>query len=361
MKPGLLIVVFFMFIGFSLRAQRDFKPGYVILNNQDTVFGQIDYRGEKLMSSLCKFKSKDSLSVKNYLPGEISGYRFIDGKYFVSKEINSNFALKKTVFLEYLVKGAISFYFYRDDSGDHYFIEKQGESIADLPYDEGIKYDKDHSLYAFNSTRHVGILKYNLKEAPDLFGSIERIKKPEKNTLIELSKKYQSEVCKNENCIVYEKKRSKFKWAIEPIYSYESFNITSSDRLDFNETGMNLFIWLPETNEKLYLKTGLLMGIAHEIHLLKFPLQLQYVYPSVKFRPVLNGGFNIYSAQDSYVRDIFFSWHAGVGFLYKIYNKVSLSTSMNAEFAPPVFSLTDFLLFLQHGSYSIEIGLHIEL
>ncbi|HLO90715.1 MAG TPA: hypothetical protein VK172_06060 [Lentimicrobium sp.] len=44
----------------------------------------------------------------------------------------------KKVFLEILIKGKISIYYLRDLEGDHYFIEKEGQPLINLPYKEGI-------------------------------------------------------------------------------------------------------------------------------------------------------------------------------------------------------------------------------
>jgi len=42
-----------------LTAQTNFKPGYIIKNSADTLYGKIDYRGDLLMGSICRFKSEN--------------------------------------------------------------------------------------------------------------------------------------------------------------------------------------------------------------------------------------------------------------------------------------------------------------
>ena len=78
---GLLLLVFLSSTGL-VRAQSNFKPGYIIKNPGDTIYGQIDYRGDLIMGRTCKFKSDDNTVVK-YFPGDIIAYRFIDGKYYI--------------------------------------------------------------------------------------------------------------------------------------------------------------------------------------------------------------------------------------------------------------------------------------
>ncbi|MFW5658286.1 MAG: hypothetical protein ACOCYF_02455, partial [Bacteroidota bacterium] len=60
-----------------LHAQTDFRPGYIIQNAGDTVYGEIDYRGDLLMGRLCRFKEADN-SIKDYSPYDIAAFRFID-------------------------------------------------------------------------------------------------------------------------------------------------------------------------------------------------------------------------------------------------------------------------------------------
>lgn len=104
--------------------------GYVITNPGDTLFGEIDYRGDLLMGKLCRFKDNNG-EEQEFLPAGIQGYRFIDSKYYISLEVNG-----RNVFLEYLINGKVSIYYLRDDAGDHYYIDKEGEVMKEIPYNE---------------------------------------------------------------------------------------------------------------------------------------------------------------------------------------------------------------------------------
>ena len=68
---------------FQVKSQTDFRPGYVIKNEGDTVYGVIDYRGDQLMSKVCKFKNSNN-KLFSYSPFDIQSFRFVDGKYYVS-------------------------------------------------------------------------------------------------------------------------------------------------------------------------------------------------------------------------------------------------------------------------------------
>ena len=98
MKLKNLIKLLFLFLFGGLNAQTDFRPGYIIETTGDTLYGDIDYRGDLLMGKLCKFRDKHK-NITEYAPSNLSSFRFIDSKYFTSKEVNG-----KNIFLEYLLK-----------------------------------------------------------------------------------------------------------------------------------------------------------------------------------------------------------------------------------------------------------------
>ena len=87
-KYKLLIII--LIISISVFAQTDFRPGYVVKTVGDTLFGEIDYRGDKKMSEICRYRVNNKSKVTSFQPGEIYGFRFIDSKYFVSKNVNGS-------------------------------------------------------------------------------------------------------------------------------------------------------------------------------------------------------------------------------------------------------------------------------
>jgi hypothetical protein len=101
-KKGLVFWVWLISTGF-LYAQNDFNPGYVITIKGDTLFGKIDYRGDLYMKSICRFMTAEN-TINEYTPHDILAYRFIDSKYYISREVDG-----KSVFLEYLIKGKSMF------------------------------------------------------------------------------------------------------------------------------------------------------------------------------------------------------------------------------------------------------------
>jgi len=358
-----IIILPFLFIIIGLNAQTDFRSGYVILNSNDTLHGIIDYRNDLSMGSICRFKLDKNAIEKIYYPDEIIGYRFNDSKYFITKDLSNSNSKKGKVFLEFLIKGKLNVYFYQDEIGDHYYIEKQGFDLIELPYEEGIKY-KDNAPYYYQSTQHIGLLELYLQDAPDLRSNIESIKKPEQDILIMLARDYHNEVCKNEQCIIYEKKESPVKFSLEPLVGYEKFaQVEDYTSGSFIEYGANLYIWMPRSSEKIYFKTGIAFAKIGNTRFYKVPLQLQYVYPSNLFRPIASLGINYYAFNISGGHYPFHLLHASGGFIYKILKNTYLSANISGEFTP----IWDKIMFrtdsrrIQLVSYSLNVGLYIEL
>lgn len=147
------IVIVCIFYTASLYGQNDFFEGYIIKNNNDTVYGLIKLGGFVQNAKECVFKKDPYSKTTKYFPSDLLGYKFIKGKYFVSEmisyQLNSesikkikhvdfdrnkgtfyldnetinelksdstigvqNELINKNVFLEYLINGNIDIYAY---------------------------------------------------------------------------------------------------------------------------------------------------------------------------------------------------------------------------------------------------------
>lgn len=350
MKIRGLIFLGLIFTSGLINAQTNFRPGYVIKTIGDTLIGEIDYRGDYLMGEVCRFKLKDTDEEFKYSPDDIISYRFDESKYFVSKELNM-----KRVFMEFLIKGKINIYYLRDHDGDHYFLEKEGIGINEIPYEEGIKY-KGTARYFYQSNKYKGILNYYMQDASEFQSRIAKLGKPDHFSLVKLAEDYHNKICKDESCIIYEKKIPPIKLSFEPLIGFEKFNQPYSNIGSVYEFGANLFIQLTRDNENLYFKTGIFYAFNDSIHLYKVPLQFQYLFPSKQFRPKVNIGFNIYKLGT----EMLATPHIGIGFISKLYKSVNFSATINSDFAP-LFPVLVGDAKLGVFSYSFEAGLYIEL
>jgi hypothetical protein len=346
---GLIITAFFL-TSCLLRAQTDFRSGYIINLNGDTLTGEVDYRGDFIMGEMCRFRMNGSKHDTTFYPRDIFGYRFVDGKYFISKEVNG-----KKAFLEYLINGIVSIYYLKDDMGDHYFLDKNGSDIVEIPpYKEEIKYN-DGIPYMVKSAAHIPFLYFYMQDAPGLRSDIENLKKPDHGSLIKLAKDYHNLVCLNSSCIIYEKKMPLVRLDIElsgGIIKYTSDDV--NDKYYFH-TGLLAHLWMPATSEKLFLRFGVLYSTleagVNKFRDFKFPIQLEYKYPKGVIRPNFALGLNVLSTVN-----LAPSFMLGIN--VKLHNKIFWGIKYDIDF----YGKESFPLFPRSlRSQSILTGILIEL
>ncbi len=289
-----ILIILFVLSASTLYAQTDFRPGYVITNSYDTIYGQIDYRGDKLMGQICKFKPTGN-NITEYSPKDIVAYRFIDSKYFISKEVAG-----KVMFLEFLIKGQVNIYYLRDKGGNHYYIDKGDMSIAEIPYDEKIITIDDKTLLS-KSKKHIGILSYYMQDAPEIQTQIAKIKEPDHNNLIKVAENYHHEVCKDgEDCIIFEKKQPIIKVSVDLTAGFVAYR----DLNQSFQSGVLLNLWIPRINEKIYFRTGFLYSKIEDDEtdnlrtptwsVYKIPVMLEYMYSKFAIKPKVAYGMNFY-------------------------------------------------------------------
>jgi len=325
-----------------LIAQTEFRPGYIISNTNDTIFGEIDFRNDKFMSEKCRFKSGNG-EIVFYTPEELLGYRIYNSKYFVSKRING-----KNVFLEFLINGQINIYYKYDETGLHYYLEKVGEKIIEMPYKE--QYVVQNGIRnLIKSTDHIGLLTYYMQDAPELKSSIYKIDKPEHTNLIKLAEDYHNIVCKDHECIIYEKKMFSFKLEIEVqggmnllTGSGTIHQLLSSNHIrswNSQATGIIFHISSPMLSEKYILRTGIQYSkhvdyVSHEnissFGFYTIPVGIEYLRPRGFIRPTYALGINIVTIP----HHSFVEFSLGAGLNFKITNWVLLGVNYNIDIYP---------------------------
>ncbi len=330
-----------------LNAQTDFRPGYIIKTTGDTIFGQIDYRSDLLMSSLCKFKDVDN-TITYYSPIDIGAFRFLDSKFYVSRKVDGAY-----FFLEFLIKGKVNIYYMRDENGDHYYVEKENVGLTKIPYEEGIR-NIDNKAYYYESTKHTGLLYYYMQDAPELQARIQSIRKPAHRNLIKLAEEYHNAVCKDEKCIVYHKSSPLIKVLPEIISGV--INYTNAEGIIqklYFQTAIIGHIWMPRLSEKAYFRTGVIFSQLYldgeKSNVYKIPCQIEYIYPRGTFRPRIAYGLNFFYP-------IYQSVSFNLGGNIKLSEKLFLSVTSDIEFHPIMLIVPESRL-----SHSFQIGLFVNL
>ena len=306
--------------GFS---QTDFRPGFYITWNNDTVYGLVDYRGENRNSSFCIFKENQESEPIQFEPSEIQAYRFVDSKYFVSKKINTTEG-EKQVFVEFLVNG-IKDLFYYDNA---YFIEGENGVLIKLKDEIKDEYIEGKGTFRHETFEYIGVLKAIFADCKEIQSQIDKAKLEHKS-LINLTKKYHNYVCDDEKCIIYEKQLPLLKFYIAPQIGGEAsslqFDSGLFSKFDFVQTyypslGFVISTSLPKISEKLSLDIGIDIGKSdyygyykneldfaieyNDAHINLVSLQpsgaLKYTFPKGKIRPTFALGLlsNFFISKD---------------------------------------------------------------
>ena len=222
MRKDLLIFLLLLLSLNVLKAQKNYNPGFIITMDNDTIPGLIDSRGAMRNALTCSFKKTNEDQSTDYLPIEIQAYGFVDGKYYVSRDIYMGKDTIK-VFLEYLINGIVDIYYYRDVNDDYYFIEKENINLTELDNKnkviqiDGIDYIKSNKNY-------LGILKYAFNESPEIQKKTESFTLTH-NNIIDIARDYHEYVCKGEECIIYEKKKNFMRFKLQPIIAVDFHSI----------------------------------------------------------------------------------------------------------------------------------------
>ena len=330
-----------------LNAQSDFRPGYIISTTGDTIFGEIDYRGDLSMSNVCRFKNGEN-EITEYHPNDINAFRFIDSKYYISREIK-----QKQVFLEYLIKGKINIYYMRDDMGDHYYLDKEDVELTEIPYEEGTKYVGEKQVF-YESKKHIGILTYYMQDAPELKSEIQSLKKPKHQNLIKIAEDYHNAVCDGEKCIIYEKSAPLIKIQPELVLGVINYsNVENLKDISYMHGGLIVHIWMPGTNEKMYFRTGVTFSQldfdGQKKNYYKIPCQFEYIYPKGIVRPRIAYGLNFYIPSYQTVS-------VDMGANIKLSETFFLGATSDIEFNSTLLMVPNSLL-----SYTLKLGLFLNI
>ncbi|PVY44234.1 outer membrane beta-barrel protein [Pontibacter virosus] len=312
-------------------AQSDYKPGYVVMPQGDTLQGQVSYRTDALGKTI-GFKKTSQSATTSYTANDIAGYGFPGDRNFRTRTLDHADTLAaEYVFMQELVRGTMSLYLYRGT----FFVEKNDNS------------SKLHKLYITKETyvnnygvtaqrdinHHVRVLNTLMLDCFAMLSKIERVKLAEKN-LVDLVKEYNSCAGGAEEQTTF--KESKKWFAIKPGFvgaiSHTSLNFSASDETylhlehaEFNTNtyptfGIALLLNSPRINE---LASLLVEGryftnsyqadpsyvwfdsyydnqIEIELSAIKLTTALRYDFAGKTLQPFVNaGGFvNLFNQRD---------------------------------------------------------------
>ncbi len=208
-RTGLVLMILLSFVS-TISGQ--FKPGYIIGNDNDTTYGYINFEGSALNCDHCRFKSLPESVEHIYYPGEIKAFRFNGSKYFMTVEIKDNNESKK-VFIEWLIQGRASILSYSPlNMKTRFFLLHENDSLTELINTtkairtKDVKTTNNQEIeYLHSQNEYIGILLYYLRDCPSITGNIQTTALSS-GSLIKIAKKYQEKTCPGKDCLLFEDK-----------------------------------------------------------------------------------------------------------------------------------------------------------
>ena len=382
--------------------QKDYKRGYIITLDNDTIYGSVDLKSNYKNSRSCNFLSDEDQISKAFGPADIKAYRIENNKYYVARAITLN-NNKEVVFLEFLVDGIVDLYYLKESTSEYYFIEKDTALIL-LSNDEKkviekstVASGKDDKVYLTTSNQYIGILKYLFQDSPEVMKEIPNTRFDYK-PLINLTKDYHESVCKDYSCIDYTKSTGMSVY-LEPtvglIHSTMGLKTSDDHAQDFNPYVGLAFRF---RNAKRLYRWNFLTGInyssvefrgdfensiystpsqpieLHHIYLkysyLSIPLTIEYALPARKLQPffsasfnniiILNSEYEVYKFDNTIPETThFLTWqfgfNGGMGLCYNLKNSSYFFLKADFEYRMPSANLRNILDY--YRVYSIMVGM----
>jgi hypothetical protein len=328
----------------------EYQPGYYISLSGDTIHGAIAFLDVKQRSKYCRFKQqgKDSLSI--YSPNDIRGYRYTDGRLYVSKKV-SRINGEESVFIECLVEGYLCAFLLTDTSGNHFYLGRSNEPLLEVPYKDGVKHivsqksnvqgEKD-GWYHYQTREHIPILAKQLNDVPQIANRIKRTKILNRHIFVDLVKDYNNMRCDSVRCIVYKTNEPSMRVALEPVVGMTYFWEPQKTVVQGGLAGVFSF---PNDNVTLQVKTGLLVsqyddsGTAKMFYTIPFQLQYPFIFQKTVVR--LYWGENIIIDGPHWGDFFELGWTSSIGgdFVYRINKKASVLAGVGITMSPLMFSL----------------------
>src|SRR6478609_5778328 len=84
----LALIVMFLVVNQCMYAQKNFVQGLVVLNNGDTLRGQIDYRNWEVNPLNIQFQ--DNGGIKKFSPEDLAGFEIQNEDIYISRTITKD-------------------------------------------------------------------------------------------------------------------------------------------------------------------------------------------------------------------------------------------------------------------------------
>lgn len=243
---------------FSVQVQAQTNPldGYIITNDNDTVWGTIDYVSAKRCNGGCLFRKHSESEFKMYHPTEIRGYRLADnGAYYVTKTFPVE-DVNTTFFAEYLLKGGVSLYRFSGEVTDYYYLEDEQGTVAVIKdYDvTGLSEQSAREIKESALRPAIRLLSKSQKAGTDLW---KWSLSPER--LISITREYNETFCQESgDCVQFQNderqaRGEQFSWRVEAGTKFSQMKVddTISDTRCIPFVGVGVDVVFPRFSHNM--------------------------------------------------------------------------------------------------------------
>lgn len=308
-----------LFLSFVVPAQKLFEPGY-ILQNGDTLRGEIKRTllGEVINS--CEFKSSSEAQSVTYQASEIDGFGFNEDLHYIAAKVDLT-DVPESVFLERVLAGPMNLYLLDLEVRDYFFVGTNGE-IHELRYNEVSIVDKETGkTYKKFMSDYKGLLLYLFQGYDQMTPYVESATYTY-NSLVRVVKKYNKLVCPECN---ESKSRKNDYYVIEPSLGVRFFytqlgrkdESIYTSRINSDFWGARFVKVKAATNHRLATGIGVFFTqhdhkfypdfyiqgqdyILHRYNLVEVPVSIEYFFGNRQLKGVLRAQTQVGYMKDGY-------------------------------------------------------------
>ncbi|MFB6319504.1 outer membrane beta-barrel protein [Saccharicrinis sp. FJH54] len=307
MKKKYYLFLSFIIVFTNCWAQFDFRDGYIIKLNRDTIWGKVKYNITSEKYESCSFKT--DAGVKNFKPDNLLGYGFKEGNFYISGIVDSTFS-------EVLVTGPLSLY---KNDGTFYVKKRDQEGIMLEKKDELV--DIDGISYNREDNRWKGILRALTSDSPKRLDYYIDDLNYDSKDLTWIVVKYNKNTDKSYVEYSAGKKWARITWGATTgikqstirFFNYGSFDFLEEETIYYDPTfGLVFHVNSPRLNDNIAFQAELFYtpsrftsgkNISYnyyeeqhrtdfKMNVLTLPLSMKYSYPVNRNFVFIQGGFN---------------------------------------------------------------------
>lgn len=309
MKHILALCLLFLLPLINCLAQSDFRRGYIITQDNDTLQGYIDYIVNNRNIKECRFKPQIDDESTIYTLDDIKAFRYENANYFVALSVNAEQESgEEKYFVEQLIDGIADVFHYSDDQGTHYLIRKEDGELYELKNTRA-QVEIDGKTYTKKKREYIRVLRYLYQDSPSTMKRMDDLDL-DQNSLINLAEFYHNDVCSEYECLIYAKNKRyiEFTWGVYAGYTLSAISFQKVEYMkglnsNFSKGnsptfGILLNVKDPYISERwslqletMFLNAGYYTDSTEiNIGYLKVPITLKYTYPGEKVKTSLQLG-----------------------------------------------------------------------